>query len=449
MNRPSGDGGVTTDTYVAGDALVSRSCRIEDASVGAVLETTDGPRCAWSAPDGLEFVGLGVAARITADGANRFSDLRTRANEVFGPLTYDGPEEVSPRAFGGVSFHAEPTAPPQSEDPWLGFEAASFVIPRIQLVRTADGPWLTVVGSDAADAGRTLERWRDRMESLPAMRAVGETPQIVDQYRTTDRDRWADQVTNAVTAIESGALAKVVLAQAVRVSLDGRLDVSTALERLRRRYPNCYRFSIDVGTDRTFFGAPPERLARLCGTTLETEALAGSAPRGETPEADDRYANRLRETEKLNREHEFVVDAISNHLEPHVRRLTVADRTVRKLATIQHLQTPISAELEAGVHVLDVVEALHPTPAVGGVPQERAIETIASVEDFDRGWYAAPIGWFNATGDGEFAVGIRSGVATEAAVTLFAGNGIVRDSDPDEEWDEIELKLRPILDELR
>jgi menaquinone-specific isochorismate synthase len=124
------------------------------------------------------------------------------------------------------------------------------------------------------------------------------------------------------------------------------------------------------------------------------------------------------------------------------------ERTIRKLANVQHLRTPIRATLSEERHVLDLVEALHPTPAVGGLPPELALETIRETEVFDRGWYAAPVGWIDGDGDGSFAVAIRSALARERTATLFAGAGIVDDSDPDEEWDELQLKYRPILDEL-
>jgi menaquinone-specific isochorismate synthase len=126
----------------------------------------------------------------------------------------------------------------------------------------------------------------------------------------------------------------------------------------------------------------------------------------------------------------------------------VGEQTIRKLATIQHLRTPIEARLDADEHVLSVVETLHPTPAVGGIPLEVALEAIRDFEPFDRGWYASPVGWFDATGDGEFAVAIRSAIGDGDSVTMFGGNGIVADSDPAEEWDEVLPKFRPVLDEL-
>ncbi|MDZ7730484.1 MAG: chorismate-binding protein [Natrialbaceae archaeon] len=139
---------------------------------------------------------------------------------------------------------------------------------------------------------------------------------------------------------------------------------------------------------------------------------------------------------------------MTEQLSPLLLNCEIASSRVHRLATIQHVRTPITGTLSDGQHVLDIVDALHPTPAVGGVPIDRAWKMIQETETFERGWYAAPIGWFDAEGDGEFTVGIRSGLVRDRDLTLFAGNGIVAESDPEDEWAEVALKVRPILDEL-
>ncbi len=444
MDRASGDGRLATEPNRDG-ALVSRSSELEDVSFGAVLDVDGTPRVQWATPDGLEVVGCGVAAQFTATGADRFEQIRSAADRRFADLDHDGPAASRPRAFGGLAFDDghEPSGP------WQGFEGASFVVPRIQVTRADDGTWLTAVAESEADAADSLEYWRDLLADLPAMRPSGTGPGIASTRRSTTPGEWTEQVETALERIDGGDLEKVVLAQAQTASLETPVDVAATLERLRRQYPNCYRFMIDHGDDGTFFGAPPERLVSMRGDRVETEALAGSVPRGETPEEDDALVERMVDSERFQHEHQLVAETIREQLEPLARDVAVGDQTVRRLATIQHLQTPIEARLADDRHVLEIVEALHPTPAVGGLPLEAAWETIRSVETFDRGWYAAPIGWFDADGDGEFAVGIRSGVAVDETVTLFAGNGIVADSDPDEEWDEVQLKFRPVLDELR
>jgi menaquinone-specific isochorismate synthase len=189
-------------------------------------------------------------------------------------------------------------------------------------------------------------------------------------------------------------------------------------------------------------------LVSLRGRTVETDALAGSTGRGETPAEDEWLARELRDSEKDIHEHQLVVETIREQLSPLAESVTTGERAIRRLASVQHLQTPIRATLAADEHVLSLVEALHPTPAVGGLPPDAALETIRHAEAFDRGWYAAPVGWIDGDGNGTFTVAIRSGLSRAARAWLFAGAGIVADSDPDREWDEVQLKYRPMLDEL-
>ncbi|ARS91541.1 isochorismate synthase [Natrarchaeobaculum aegyptiacum] len=467
----TGDSSPVTDT---GKALVGRSQRFElddrvpvsiSVSVPVTAPTgTDSSRdpadscerrvrsfpIQWADSTGLEIAGYGVAARITADGPDRFDRVRHQAGELFDRLEYDGPATARPRVFGGFAFHDDRTSDPT----WEGFDSAAFVLPAVQVVRTGeDENWVTVLASDDEAAVDRLERWAEWLQTAPEdapTSSADHGPGVEDTSRTTTPAEWTAQLEAALERIDDGDLRKVVLAQALTATLEQSLDLGQTLERLRSAYPTCYRFAI--GGEResgTFFGAPPERLVFKRGETVETEALAGSGPRGETPAEDERHADRMLADDKLRREHDLVVEAICGQLEPFVDSLSIDDRRVRRLANIQHLRTPISGTLTEDRHVLELAEALHPTPAVGGVPPDLAWETIRDTESFDRGWYAGPVGWFDGDGDGEFAVGLRSGVASDDQVTLFAGNGIVADSDPEAEWEEVQLKFRPILEALR
>ncbi|MFW5974195.1 MAG: isochorismate synthase, partial [Natrialbaceae archaeon] len=335
------------------------------------------------------------------------------------------------------------------EAPWNGFEVAAFTVPAVQVSHTDEGTWITATDSDEVATRETLERWTEAIANVDAPPGHETPPAVESTTRSTDREAWTSQVLDALDRIERGDLEKVVLAQALTTDLSRPVDVTSTLSRLASRYPGCYRFAFDRADGGTFFGATPERLVAKRDTALSTEALAGSVPRGETAAEDEDYLTEMVESGKAQREHGFVVDSIRDNLRPHAIDVRVGDQTVRRLATIQHLRTPIEADLGPDRHVLDVVGALHPTPAVGGAPQEAACEAIRSIETFDRGWYAGPIGWFDADGDGEFAVGIRSAVARGSTVTSFGGNGIVADSDPDEEWAEVQLKLEAIRDDLR
>jgi len=430
-----------------GTTLASRSRAVPDVSFSAFLAGHGAPRIRWTAPGGREIAGVGAAATVVADGADRFDAVRERADRLFADVDADGPPATRPRLFGGFAFHEDHEPRP----PWSGFPGARFVLPRAQLTRTDDETWLTVNavgdGDPAADAAGELERRREAVADLPAMRPAGDPPGVAATRQGIDREEWSRMVERAVERIDAGDLRKVTLATPLEVDLRDDLPLPAVIERLRRTYPDCYRFLVQPTEDAGFFGAPPERLVRLSGRAVETEALAGSAARGETPADDAALADRLRDSGKIDEEHLLVVEAIRDWLEP-MGEVTVGERTVRKLTNIQHLQTPITARLDRDAHVLSVLDALHPTPAVGGLPRPSALSFIRETETFDRGWYAAPVGWFDAAGDGEFTVAIRSGVAGGRRATLFAGNGIVADSDPDEEWAEVQPKYRPVLDEL-
>ncbi|QKY18989.1 isochorismate synthase [Halolamina sp. CBA1230] len=421
--------------------LVAESREVPDASFRAFLAGREAPRVHWAAPDGLEVVGAGEAVRLNGDGSERFGTVRDAAEATFGDAPIpDG--AARPRFFGGAAFHDDH----EPASPWEGFPPATFVLPRVQLVRTDDATQLTVVRADGDrdalehDIGRIAEDIAD----LPAMRPVGDPPGVVASRRTTTEAEWTESIEAAVERIEAGELRKVVLAVALAVTLEEAVTIPDTLERLRRSYPDCFRFLVQPTDEAGFFGVPPERLVRLDGRHARTEALAGTVARGETPEEDAALADSLRSSEKLQHEQALVAEAIEDHLAP-MGAVSVGEQGVRKLATVQHLHTPIEADLDDDRHVLDLVEALHPTPAVGGMPPETAERVIRETETFERGWYASPVGWFDADGDGEFAVAIRAAVAGGRRATLFGGNGIVADSDPAAEWEEVVMKFEPIL----
>jgi menaquinone-specific isochorismate synthase len=424
-----------------GHAAVRASARPVDAPFASVLRAFAGPRVAWTDPEGLAAVGVGEAAVVRASGDRRFDEVNADAADLFDRID-EAPEGVArPRLFGGFAFHDGH----ESRAPWNGFPGAYFFLPRVQVTRADGETWVTTNAVDESPEA-VLDEVERRVDAAPTTPAP--PPGIARTERVPSRGEWEQQVQTAVERIRAGDLRKVVLAQSLTASLRSPFRLPETLDRLADTYGDCFRFAVDPGVGSTFFGATPERLVTREGTAVRTEALAGSIGRGGTPAEDERLATRLRDSEKVSHEHALVVEAIRDRLAP-IADVRPGEQTVRKLDSVQHLRTPIEATLGEPTHVLDLVERLHPTPAVGGLPPEVARRTIRETEAFDRGWYAAPVGWFDASGDGAFAVGIRSAVATDSRAALFAGNGIVADSDPAEEWTELQLKYRPILDHLR
>jgi menaquinone-specific isochorismate synthase len=263
-----------------------------------------------------------------------------------------------------------------------------------------------------------------------------------------DRAAWDRLVGLFAGAVGRGRLDKVVLARRVDARSPLELDVPNALRRLAAGGPESTTFAFARGAA-TFLGATPERLVRTEGRAFRTVAIAGSAPRGADAADDELLAAALLDDDKEREEHAVVVEMLRTSLSPLAEELRVAaEPTVLRLRDVQHLVTPVEGTLREEAGLLALAARLHPTPAVGGEPREPALDLIAEHEGFERGWYAGPVGWLGADGDGELMVALRCGIVAGQAATLFAGCGIVADSDPAREWEESRMKLRPVASAL-
>ncbi len=417
--------------------------------VEAFLDGSTGPyRVFWHPPGGSALAGVDAAVRIQLQGASRFEDLRQRAREVFASLeaaVHPSSHEVPARFFGGLAFAVGAAA----EEPWDEFGDGCFTLPRWsyrregELGRSPRADLGLVIGPeegrDPADRSRLLaelEEVLDRLEHRTL--TLAPAPRVVEITRPP-KEEFSAQVEAIRRVIGEGLFEKIVAANGSRVRLERALETSSVLRRLSEGLRASTRFAF--GRERaTFLGATPERLISRRGETIDTEALAGSIESGGEGGA------RLLQSGKDRQEHQLVVDEIRRRLGPLCASLDLPDEPrIRELRDVFHLLTPIRGRLERPRHVLDLVEILHPTPAVGGVPTEAAMEWIAAHEPQPRGWYAGPVGWFDAAGDGEFAVALRSAVLRGEEAFLFAGGGIVRDSDPELEFTETELKKQALL----
>ncbi|HUQ06477.1 MAG TPA: isochorismate synthase [Kofleriaceae bacterium] len=441
---------------IAIPAAVAPAAALWRIAGDAVLwETRDEPTYPWAAAPadghpsagGLEVAvaGVGVAAAVSAAGAARFEDIAASGADVLARVVTigDGP---APRLLGGFAFAPRGSAPTGS---WNAFGDAWFALPRWTYERRGTAAWLVlaVAPPELRDA---RDRARVHAEHAAAVAALAE-PLAVPRARaeaTTDlpRERWTAAIEDIREKIAAGHCRKVVAARVRKVELASPVDVAAVLAELGRRHPECTRFGVRRGSA-AFVGASPERLIRRRGDEVDSEALAGSIARPARAAAtdDQALAIALLDSAKDRGEHDLVVKAIEQGLGPWCRELSMPDTpAVRTLRHVIHLHTPVHGELFAPRHVLALAAALHPTPAVGGTPTAAALSWIATHEPAARGWYAAPVGWFDAAGDGEMAVAIRSGLIDGATATLHAGAGIVRDSDAAAEWAETEVKLRAL-----
>ena len=414
------------------------------------------PRAFWRDPaSGLTLVGLGAAALLRADGPMRVARLQLQIDHLFDGATIESASgnEARPRLIGGMAFSTSTV----SDGLWKPFGSACFVLPHILITMTSNWAWLTVCRNvDAASSPEaTMASLRDEaealragLETMPVDVAATESEKVPASPIVT-HDEWYAMVTGAVDEIHQGRLQKVVLSRALDAQGHEPLDPIVGLSRLDAQYPDTFRFLFEPDGQTAFFGATPEVLSRVEEAVLTTMALAGSRPRGMTLENDAALAAELLASAKEREEHRIVVESMRMRIAPFARSVRASEEPgILRLRNIQHLHTPIEAELETHFDALDLVAELHPTPALGGFPARAALAAIEALEPFERGWFAAPIGWIDARGDGVFAVAIRSAIVHGARGRLYAGAGIVADSQPDQEWDETRLKFRPLLGAL-
>jgi isochorismate synthase len=441
------------DTSVGGGVMVfARKLDDRVDPVAVYGAATDHFRSLWVRPDdGFALVALGAAEVIEPHGDSRFSAASAARAALGARIRRHGPAHApAPVLVGGFSFSCgnRPVDPD-----WTGFPDARWILPEVTVVDRYDGSWLLAAtslaeGDDETAALDLLEARLEEMASAPAPATpvVGEI--VAGDVVGSDPD-YVRIVADAIAEIRLGALDKVVLA---RTLVRGPIATSAVLRGLVDRFPACATFAFGVG-NRAFIGASPERLVTLDGREVSTVALAGTTGTGTDDASDATLAAEMLASPKIRSEHQFVVDDITARLATlGLVGETPDEPEIMRLARVQHLRTPITARVErraggvSDMDVLRVANVLHPSPAVGGTPSDPAVRWLRQHEDFDRGWYAAPVGWCDLDGNGELRVALRSALVDESQVTLFSGAGIVADSTPEDELAETSVKLRALLD---
>lgn len=393
------------------------------ADLIAVVEAED--PIAWlHKEEGL--VGWGTAAQITTEGSTRFSDADKWWSETVARANID--DTVNEPGTGLVGFGSFAFAESGG--------TSLLTVPRVIVGRRGDLAWLTTIGTDSTPPDVELRTTTPRR---PTHVSLAEGHQNDDAWRAT--------VAEAITRINRGDLDKVVLARDLVATSPDEFDVRWPLAQLSQTYPTCWTFHIDG-----WFGASPEMLVRRERGLVTSRVLAGTIRRSGNDTHDLALAGKLARSSKDLEEHEYAVRSVAESLEPHCSSMNLPEAPyVLHLPNVMHLATDVAGVVHdaATVSSLQLAEALHPSAAVGGTPTDRAVALIEELEGMSRGRYAGPVGWLDATGDGEWAIALRSARVDGREVRLFAGCGIVGDSDPDAELAEAQAKFVPVRESLR
>ncbi len=418
--------GQPVDAQVARAAtLVARTVRLPEGVEPDLLAIGGGPGGVLWQHDRTGLAGRGEALRITLPDGLGQPGAADRVGALLAAVGVD--DEVGRPGCGPVAIGALP---------FDRGAAGSLVVPASLVGRAADGTaWLTTVGPEGPDRRPSLES----LSELPGVTP----PDGFSLVAGRPHAEWCTVIGHAVAAIHTGRFAKVVLAREVLVEANRQLIAADVLRRLHALYPSCMVFSADG-----FLGASPELLISRDGDEVASHPLAGTIPHSGDPRADERAGAGLLASPKERQEHRLVVDAVAEVLRPLCRQLDVPDApSIVSLRNVSHLGTLITGRLprRRPLSALDLVARLHPTPAVSGAPNDPAVEYLLEVEGFDRGRYAGPVGWMDRNGDGAWAVGIRSAEVQGHRARLFAGVGVVADSEPESELAETQLKLQALL----
>jgi salicylate biosynthesis isochorismate synthase len=405
----------------------------------------------WEQPD-REFAlaTLGVAHEATSRGEDRFAEVARECLGLREGAIVDEPVGLPAGAgmvwTGGFAFGPEGAGSPS----WSSFRPASMFLPEASLCRQGDDAFLTanLVVSPGEDVEAQVELLVTRLvglryEPLPLL-----DPHLTDRpviRSVHPPGEFEHAVARATERIVGGEISKIVLARQVTVEAAAAHDPAAIFGALREQFPSCFCFC--HGTpEAAFLGASPELLIRRSGAGASTVALAGSTRRSSDPAVDDHLGEQLLRSDKDRREQRIVTERIVRTLRPHAVWVESApEPEVVKVANIQHLATPVIAQLAEPRSAVELAGLLHPTPAVGGEPWPGVAAAIAELERMDRGWYAGPVGWMDATEDGEFCVALRSALLRNREARLFAGVGVVAGSDPAAELAETEVKLGALL----
>lgn len=434
--------------------LVSRSMRIAPVDPLSFFACGSRDRFYWTDPEGTAtIVGKGTANRLSAERDHRFQQIQQKREALLKNSLIETDSSkflTGPVWLGGFSFD------PNHEHDflWSSFPDADLILPTLMLTQTNGETWLTVniIVDPLTDPHFEAERLSEERESMLnacngyESNSFAVSPKL--NLKEIAPQLFKKAVREAAKEIRDGVMDKIVLSRVMEVESKEKLSLIHILQCLREEQPNSFLFAVERD-DKCFVGASPERLVKREGDRVVSACIAGTTGRGRKHSEDEQLGYELLHDEKNLHEHQLVVDMIHAAMSRICSKVEIPSHpSLYKMKNVQHLYTPVVGKAKGKADLLSVVEQLHPTPALGGFPQKLTIGKIREMEAHDRGWYGAPVGWVDYKGDGEFAVAIRSGVIHENKATLFAGNGIVGDSEPESEYRETQMKFRPMLSAL-
>ncbi len=388
----------------------------------------------------FKMAGVGIAHEISGQETPDLHKLFTELHELLDPKYPDL------RYYGGFQFNQG--SKPSRE--WESFGAYRFIVPQFELHRSDAGTFLVCNYFYRIDQENRLDDLLSDLDQLKFELTLSDWGEraVLHRKDVPDRDGWQSSVMTALNDMSLEKYEKVVLARKATLTFNDPVDPVAYLLRLRRMSEETFNFYFQADEGHAFLGATPERLFKRQNRRILTEAIAGTRPRGKTTRDDERYAKALLGSDKELREHAIVVDMIQNVLDKHCHVLAVDEEVqITQLSHVQHLCKHFVGELDETTSDAELISDLHPTPAMGGYPTDIALEAIKALEPFNRGWYAAPIGFVGPIHT-EFVVAIRSALIERERVSLYSGAGIVEGSDPAEEWQEIEDKISKFLKAL-
>jgi menaquinone-specific isochorismate synthase len=391
----------------------------------------------------FECAGIGYADKIKRDGHQDGDDI---LSEITRCIKEDAGRA---RYYGGIRFNARA----HIDKYWSPYGESLFILPQFEVVTDASGTYLAsnIVARADQKPNELLQSVLKKIANLRLDAPLNEYHENTPHHLRTDipsKQDWFDNIDTALNILDTEKVDKIVLGRSSILSFDSAPKPFFLLSKLKEIEPSAYHFYIQPKTGSAFIGATPERLYKRRNRFIETEAVAGTRQRGATPEEDERLAEHLLLSDKDYREHVMVRNNIESVLAPLCQYLRVNDRVeLIKQSRVQHLYSYLQGQLLENISDRQLLNVLHPTPAVGGLPRDSALEYIEKMEPFDRGWYAGPVGWIGDDA-AEFAVGIRSGLMNGKSLRLFAGAGVIKGSIPQLEWDEMETKISAFMNAL-